>query len=396
MKKVVVVFIVLISVITSCVEDYDNSSYLSDYDYMWTSLEENYPYFPVLERSFINWREIRNEFRVRIANNYMSDETFSNLLKEMISQLGGNGHLSLLSRDFYHMARYVYTDAKMEEWVNVLSTPNSESFYIYEENYFDPNESFENGNVEYELFKDESIAYVNIKSFKYQNVDLEKDILYDIYSQIEGYDNLIIDIRENGGGSTSYYRKNIVEPLSTKKLYFESYMLYSNTETNKAFIKGAVEDIGRYADDELSHASAEILNADQLPEFPLINQSDLIALNKVLKKSIELNPNNEFDFNGRIWLLVGERVYSASDEFAQMCKQTGFATLIGHVTGGDGIGLDPVLLSLPNTGVIIRFSAHYGLNSNGQNNEEYGTTPDILLDYDVSAYEKVLELIRGK
>ncbi len=83
-------------------------------------------------------------------------------------------------------------------------------------------------------------------------------------------------------------------------------------------------------------------------------------------------------FAGKIWLLVDEYVYSSSEAFTVFCKDTGFATIVGSPTGGDGIGIDPVFLVLPNSGLIVRYSALFGLNPDGSSNEEFGTTPDLL------------------
>ena len=83
-------------------------------------------------------------------------------------------------------------------------------------------------------------------------------------------------------------------------------------------------------------------------------------------------------FRGRIWVLVDESVYSASESFALFCQQTGFATLVGSATSGDGIGTDPVFLQLPNSGILVQYTPVFGLNPDGSINEELGTLPDLL------------------
>lgn len=45
--------------------------------------------------------------------------------------------------------------------------------------------------------------------------------------------------------------------------------------------------------------------------------------------------------------------------------------------GGDGIGMDPILCVLPNSGYILRFPSIMGLNSEGICNEEFKTRPDV-------------------
>ena len=78
-------------------------------------------------------------------------------------------------------------------------------------------------------------------------------------------------------------------------------------------------------------------------------------------------------------MLVGPAVYSASESFSVFCQETGFATLVGQNTGGDGIGsLDPIFLQLPNSGLLLQFSMMFGLNADGSSSEEAGTMPEIL------------------
>ena len=72
------------------------------------------------------------------------------------------------------------------------------------------------------------------------------------------------------------------------------------------------------------------------------------------------------------------------------CKNTDFATLVGKPTDGDGGVADPILFSLPNSGLIIRFSMFYGLNSDGTGNEANGTIPDITIDNSEDALERTI------
>lgn len=70
-------------------------------------------------------------------------------------------------------------------------------------------------------------------------------------------------------------------------------------------------------------------------------------------------------FTGKFWLLVGPRVYSASEMFTVFAKYTGFATIVGERTGGDGISMQPLVRALPNTGICLKYTAMLGLNPDG-------------------------------
>ena len=92
-----------------------------------------------------------------------------------------------------------------------------------------------------------------------------------------------------------------------------------------------------------------------------------------------IEPNNSVGFKGKIYLLVDKHVFSASEQFTSFAKSTGFATLVGEKTGGDGIGFEPVICSLPNSGYLFRFSQEMGLTSSGSCNFENKTDPDIVV-----------------
>lgn len=92
-------------------------------------------------------------------------------------------------------------------------------------------------------------------------------------------------------------------------------------------------------------------------------------------------------------MLVDEGVYSASENFAAFCKNTGFATLVGEPTGGDGGIADPMLFTLPESGLVVRFSVFYGLNADGSGNEAAGTQPDYTVSEGDDALASCLSLI---
>lgn len=93
-------------------------------------------------------------------------------------------------------------------------------------------------------------------------------------------------------------------------------------------------------------------------------------------------------------------VYSSAESFSIFCKESGFATLIGERTGGDGGGMDPVLFNLENSGLIVRMASDMYLTGKGICNEEFKTIPDYEIKdvtrterfEDDKCIQKVLEL----
>lgn len=84
-------------------------------------------------------------------------------------------------------------------------------------------------------------------------------------------------------------------------------------------------------------------------------------------------------------------VFSAADEFVCFAQNTSWATVGGEATGG-GVGSDPALIRLPASGIIIRYPALIGLNSNGSLHTEHKMIPDIEINGN-DANERLNKLI---
>ena len=96
------------------------------------------------------------------------------------------------------------------------------------------------------------------------------------------------------------------------------------------------------------------------------------------ENTIEPNQSGKA-FEGKIYLLADDEVFPSTETLAYFCKATQFTTVAGTQTNGDGIGNDPLLITLPNSGVIIRFTDEMALNPDGSSNEEMRMIPDIIL-----------------
>ena len=99
-----------------------------------------------------------------------------------------------------------------------------------------------------------------------------------------------------------------------------------------------------------------------------------------------LEPNDDsIKFKGKIYLLVDRGVYSAKqNQWHLFQKESGFATLIGERTGGDGIAENPRIVALDKTGYMMRYSYSLGTTESGSVNELEQTTPDVVCDPDAS------------
>ncbi len=314
---------------------------------------------------------------------------------------GSVGHVSIVNADFYrdYLALYNLYAEEMPElkpWLAVLDKPEVTEFY----NYYDflmklwleqagladtqsdiPESDELPKNISMKrIGSDNKTAYICVYSFA-------DNFISDDIPQIQAFmqtaadcDNLIIDIRENGGGNTTYWEKAFVSPNITSSLQSRLLRLMRDTDLTRQFYGSD------YADSALS--AEEVQN---FADMPNIQQEDLADLTLAREILVQIEPETASEhFNGQIWLLVGPQVYSSAESFAVFCKQTGFATLVGQPTGGSNSG-GGIFFELPNTHLLVQFDVEYCLNSDGSCNMETGTEPDIVADDALAAVLALIE-----
>lgn len=271
-----------------------------------------------------------------------------------------------------------------------LETPNNEiiekevkeelfNYDIYKKYY----ETAENDkNYDLQIIKKNKVAYIRLKSMMTSDSfssDADGDVIYDFLKKVENYPYLIVDIRGNGGGSDGYWRANLVSYLLNKTTSYDTQLLFRNS----AYIEPFIED--RYS-------LFDAKTVDKLPAGKSYPPEVLKQFKYFVSLPEVVIPYNPVKFEGKIYLLVDGGVYSAAETFASFAKSTGWATLVGTSTGGDGNIADPALMMLPNSGIVVRFSSSMGLNPDGTANEEFHTAPDIYVE---QTYDDFLKQVQN-
>lgn len=380
----------------------DTNPWLEDYDYFWQLVEENFPTYAAAQRiSGRDFRAVKEQYRAKAAQVEDADELYG-VLYMCAREFQGAGHFGLLSEGMYCFIMDLFRDTadpKSRYEYDLLNNPTSREYYSYS----DPEEVPEGDgqsageqaessldNLIFKYYPDYGAAYVEILSMDMSHFAEERQALENFFARIqaEGYRHCIVDIRRNGGGDSSYGTTAVVGPNIMEDTFSTHYALVRRGS--------AMIDYFRTMDNWLT-----LRPIDELPveALPALEPGDVALATHFYMADLwaEASPAAQVGgplFSGRFWLLVGSNVYSASESFAIFCKDTGFATLVGETTGGDGIGVNPYLCPLPNSGICVRFSAENGLNADGSCNEEYGTQPDIPNAPGMNALETCLAAIR--
>jgi len=402
-NKIIIILILIIFGFIGCGLNYDKNSgeisninskqltekeKLDDFEYMYIILKENYPFFEVNKRiNGVDWLARKDDYISRIKAT-PNDESFFSTLNVILSDLN-NGHTGMLDKNFYLYFKSVFEkNSKIDgAWLEQVNNPKTVGRYSSMQGKESSNYSSESiipNNVNTKDLEKGKIAYLAIHSFNTFNIDEDMKIIRPYLEGIKNYNALIIDIRGNGGGDDEYWSKNIVPMLINKPLDEKQYIAYRGGDFLEQFIKNRIG--GGY---------------EKLEPISSIYEENLKCLPPELKEDFKyyfecLNhyePENSIGYKGKIYLLIDDGVFSASEAFAIFAKSTGFATLVGNRTSGDGIGWDPAVCALPNSGYVFRFTQEMGLVSDGACNFEEKTEPDIKVSYERSSNDQAIQAV---
>lgn len=381
---------ILISTLVACGNKVDISTPLAeeqkieDFNYLYNTIEENYPFLETNKRlNNVDWLSKKEEYLQRVKNT-KSDIEFLMTLNSILSELN-NGHTHMITnssqfRDF----REIYSMNK--GWQKKVQLPvlnNKKALARYN---IDKNEKIQvlnqEKNEKTEGIRNAStkdivegkIGYIYIpQMISYYNMGNDIELIDEYLNNIKEYQALIIDIRGNGGGDSYYWISYLVPKLIDKVYENTTYSFWKDGEIINNYLKKSKV---KYS---TGFGEVKDLDTTKLVNLPVEVKEDFKYYSK---NTMEIRPSEDsIKFKGNIYMLVDKLVYSSSEAFASFAKQTGFATLIGERTGGDGIGSDPLLHMLPNSGYVFRFSKDMGTTADGTSNEEFKTEPDYLIEY---------------
>lgn len=314
-KKYLIVFAVPIVAMTACIKDPDihpNTSQ-GNFDALWEIIDTRYCY---LDYKDIDWDGIYNVYKDSLEEAGSNKYKLFDLMGKMLAELK-DGHVNLYS-DF-DVSRYQkwYTD----------SSRNYYSSIVYSDDYLGSNYRIA-GGLRYGILKGEKfntadIGYIYYGSFSdgfsAKNI---QNILFDYFKNCQG---IIIDVRDNGGGTLTY-----AEELASyffKEDAVTGYMAYKSGSGHSDFSEPT--------------PVKTIANANHYCEKPVA-------------------------------VLTNRLSYSATNDFVVRMKQAPNAFTVGSWTGGGG-GM-PLSSELPN-GWMVRFSACPMFDAD-MNHTELGVPPD--------------------
>lgn len=321
MKRIYLLHILLIALVVaplqSCFVDDDShvgNTPKENFDALWSIVDEHYCFF---EYKALDWDSIYNVY-APLVHDKMDNYQLFELCSDMLAELQ-DGHVNLSS---------AFSTSYYWKWFQDYPVNYDER--IVHQNYLNF-DFYESNGITYKKLQN-NLGYLYYGSF---SDAISENGLDFILANLASCNGLIIDIRNNGGGSLTN-----VEVLASRMItdpILAGYICHKTGAGHNDFS----EPYAYYYEPAQNHI--------------LANKPTVVLTNR--------------------------HTFSAANNFVQVMKRLPQVTVIGDRTGG-GSGL-PFTYNLPN-GWYIRLSSSPILDADG-NDTEWGIDPDIKIDMDTTA-----------
>ena len=381
MKKLVSLFLLFLPMLMSAesegvtaLKPLTSDQKVIDFEYLYAVLRDNYPFFGVAERKYgVDWLSKHDEYVLRLKAT-ADDAAYYRELNSILRELH-DGHLDFsptikyskfkpildgLGPDFEPWSRAMHRDSvRAVYWEQLLAKKDVEHKPVKKKSL--PKQRGKKGYYADTLLCNGKIALMRLSSLPYEKISVDSLRIASFLSTISEADYLIIDIQGNSGGSELYWSRLVVSRLIPKPITYFSTQIVRGGEINREYCPEFFEEAESLTGEVCSGLPDELYDGSfYLRKYPCeVAASDPIA------------------FRGKIYLLVDRKVFSSAGGWADFCKQTGWATVVGETTGVQGIGRDPIVISLPESGLLLRYPYCNGINADGTFNGEVGVRPDI-------------------
>jgi len=235
------------------------------------------------------------------------------------------------------------------------------------------------------------IAYYNISFFSARITPTRCTATQNFFRDIQDAPHLIVDIRGVSGGATWFFDERIGRFLVAEETYANFHNFYMGGSHNQVFFDRAGELRPQSSAICFGYVTSLLAN-DYLHVLDYLARMQYHYVYRYV-----LSPHDTpYTFGGKVWILVDEYTKNAAHVAAAVYKDLGIATIVGNTTGGGGavcsIAGTSNFVTLPNTGIIVRYDTIFTLSPNGRP-VEYGVEPHYFNRPGKDALETVLALI---
>jgi len=315
----------------SCDDDleYDDFDILENYNFLWKEIDEKYCFFDYKKDSIKRWDLVYDEYYSKVYYDVTNVTEYFDVLAEMLNELK-DGHVNL------------YSGFDVSSYKFAANTPVDFDYNLlaYNDRYW--GKDLRNcGGFGYKTLRDGAVGYIRYGDFSSSFSHSQLDFILSSFDETKG---LIIDVRNNGGGSIA--NVNMIVSHFIEETTTIGYRVNKIGPGHSDFSEPVSEKVSPYKDGII--------------------------------------------YTKPVYVLTNSRCYSATNEFIYAMKGLYQVIIFGGKSGG-GCGM-PFTTELP-CGWKVRFSANPCYDKNMELTE-FGVEPDIELHLDEKlAYSKKLDNI---
>jgi len=228
----------------------------------------------------------------------------------------------------------------------------------------------------------ENIAYIKIFNFPdTSKVNSDRLVIKDFFEKTDSnYETLIIDLRGHNGGIPIYGEKLLIQPFLKAKQQYIQFAAINRVIYDELLKQIAIRDSLGDPLSGVNFGQIEKINYSGLP-VEIKDNNELNPNFYYFKTTKQIVPDNNYKFNGKIFLLIDNNCFSAAEDIIRQFKEMKIGKIIGvNSLGGAAVVLPPWLFEVPNCHLLFKTEVELAFNSDGSINELYGTKPDINIE----------------
>jgi C-terminal processing protease CtpA/Prc len=210
--------------------------------------------------------------------------------------------------------------------------------------------------------------------------------------QEKGYKNLIVDVRDNGGGSDLNGRTVI--DFITDKPYSEalaSTFMMKRSKRYEKYFKCRSPWVIRWMVN--LRTVSWFTDEDRKKLFKALLKTPY-GENLIAELPLQEPTENQYRFNGNVYVLSNHNSYSATTAFLGAVKDYGLGTIIGTETGDCPTGFgNNLYFELKNSRLRCHSSTTFIIRPNGDKDMTHGVKPDYYIEQTIEDTENNIDTI---
>jgi len=231
-------------------------------------------------------------------------------------------------------------------------------------------------NLSYTLKEDTNYAVLTLNSFS--GLEDFKTFLTDFFSTVKknNIKNLVIDLRENGGGNSKFGDELLSYLISEPFTQYEK-TLTKYSDTQKQYIESLTDAENTYWQNILKKKSGTVEATDK---------SKILIFPKTIDQR----------FNENVCILISGQTFSSAADFANACKYYKVGAIIGEETGGFVVSAgETIEVALPHSPVKLNVSTTKDYNVGATEESLHGVKPHVnvsapkAMDYALKRIKKI-------